>query len=166
MFVIYNQADLEKAAEQIAFDMFHFRLYASEYKRMGDAMCFQAILYALLLHFRLLVDFFYATPVKDDCCAEHFRVLPGFETAFPPSIHVAPSWKDEVRLNLHKRLAHFTATRWKERRPNMDYYAKHFDEITRLIEAFAKALPGNVGVIFAQKFNQFKNQYPNSAVSI
>src|ERR1700685_3733691 len=125
--VTFPESDLLHAGEHLAFDVFYFRLYADRYRTYRSDMQYkeshQAVLYALLLHFRLLLHFFYGKPQHDDCCAEHFRSLPGFEAGFPPEIHTVPPWEGEVRRHLNKRLAHFAATRWKTPRPDMDYYA-------------------------------------------
>jgi hypothetical protein len=136
--------ELPKALEHLAFDICHFRLYV-ERLRSGstqqDRASFQAMLYALLLHFRLLIDFFYGKPTQDDCCVCNFDPLDGFEQAFPASLRQEPKWKAEVSGHLNKRLAHFTASRWRETRPPMDYYAQHFGTILDLISRFEQALP-------------------------
>jgi hypothetical protein len=159
----FTELDLRTAARHLAFDMFHFRLYAKMYEDRSQTYThqayFQAVIYALLLHFRLLLHFFYGEPKHNDCCAEHFRVLPGFETAFPPSIHVRPKWEEEVRMHLNKRLAHFTDTRWNGMQPSMDYYAAHFGEITKLLDAFEMALPGDVKRDFEEKIQSWNKQY-------
>jgi hypothetical protein len=159
----FKETDLRLAVKHLAFDMFHFRLYAEGYpKYQGKTehnVCFQAMIYSLLLHFRVLLHFFYGTPGNDDCCVEHFRVLRGFEVAFPPSIHARPLWEEEVRIHLNKRLAHFTATRWTENAPPMNCYAARFDEVLHLIQRFETALPGEVGRHFAAEMNFWDGQY-------
>src|SRR5260370_25832012 len=113
--------------------MLHFRIYVHRYGQYMHSKehraCYQAMIYSLLLHFRLLLHFFYGSPRGDDCCAKHFRILPGFEVAFPPSIHERPIWEEDLRKHLNKRLAHFTATRWTENQPPMNYYAARFTEV-------------------------------------
>src|SRR2546422_1698283 len=159
----FTETDLRLAVYHLAFDMFHFRLYAESYPKYQwkteHKVCFQAMIYSLLLHFRVLLHFFYGTPWNDDCCAEHFRVLPGFEVAFPPSMHARPLWEEEVRIHLSKRLAHFTATRWTENQPSMNYFAARFDEVLHLIQRFETALPGDVGQYFAARMNFWDGQY-------
>jgi hypothetical protein len=159
----FTETDLRLAVNHLAFDMFHFRLYAARYpKYQGNAehhACYQAIVYSLLLHFRVLLHFFYGTPKNDDCCAEHFRILPSFEAAFPPSIHARPPWEEELRIHLNKRLAHFTATRWTENPPTLNDYAARFKEIVDLIQRFEAALPGEVGLYFAAKMKFWDQQY-------
>jgi hypothetical protein len=159
----FTETDLRLAVNHLAFDMFHFRLYADRYlkyeRNAEHRSCYQAMIYSLLLHFRVLLHFFYGNPRKDDCCAEHFRMLPGFEAAFPPSIHARPSWEEEVRIHLNKRLAHFSATRWSENPPPMNYYAARFREALDLIQRFEAALPGEVGRHFTAKMNFWARQY-------
>ena len=159
----FTQTDLRLAVNHLAFDMFYFRLYAERYPQYQsngeDRACYQTMIYALLLHFRVLLHFFYGTPKNDDCCAEHFRILPGFEAAFPRSIHAKPLWEEELRIHLNKRLAHFTATRWTENAPSMNYYAARFNDVLVLIQRFAAALPGEVGQYFAARMNFWDEQY-------
>ena len=156
----FTETDLRLAVNHLAFDMFHFRFYSERYQKeaMHNA-CFQAMIYSLILHFRVLLHFFYGTPQNDDCCAEHFRILPGFEEAFPPSIHTRPLWEKEVRTHLNKRLAHFTATRWTVNPPAMDYYASRFAGMLDLIQRFEAALPGEVGRCFTARMGFWASQY-------
>jgi len=159
----FTETDLRLAVNHLAFDMFHFRLYAERYSKYESntehRACYQAMIYSLLLHFRVLLHFFYGTPRNDDCCAEHFRILSGFELAFPPSIHARPLWEEEVRVHLNKRLAHFTATRWTENQPPMNYYVARFKEVLHLIPRFEAALPGEVGQYFTAQMNFWDGQY-------
>lgn len=94
---------------QIAFESYHFRYFASlvrENRSTQHGGAFnQAVLYALLIHFRILLQFFYGVALqKDDCWVGHFRMLPEFDTAFPKVIHATPPWEREVRINLNKLL--------------------------------------------------------------
>jgi hypothetical protein len=133
--------ELPDALTHLAFDIFYFRLYVKKLKVGGAQENFQAMIYSLLLHFRLLIDFFYGEPKQDDCCVCHFDLLDGFEQAFPLDLRAEPKWKREVSGHLNKRLAHFTASRWRDPRPVMDYYSKHFGTILDLLDRFEKALP-------------------------
>jgi hypothetical protein len=90
---------------------------------------------------------------------EDFRALPEFDVAFPKQMHAVPPWEGEVRKNLNKLLAHFTATRWRTTRPPMDDYSEHFPEIDRLIEAFEKALPDGVRQVLTNRFAFYDRQY-------
>jgi hypothetical protein len=163
--MVFDERDLRLAVNHLAFDMFHFRLYVQMYEDRthiySHRVHYQAVIYSLLLHFRVLLHFFYGTPRQDDCCAEHFRKLPGFEAAFPPSIHARPIWEQELAKHLHKRLAHFTATRWDKNQPPMNYYAAHFKEVLELVGAFEAALPGEIGHHFSAKMDFWKQQYRN-----
>jgi hypothetical protein len=112
-----HEIELRMAVNHLAFDMFHFRLYTEMYPRLyrhpQHRACYQAMVYSLLLRFRLLLHFFYGKPNRDDdCCVEHFRMLPGFDAAFPVELQTRPLWEPEMREHLNKRLAHFTSIRW------------------------------------------------------
>ncbi len=161
-----NEIELRMAVNHLAFDMFHFRLYAEMYPRLyGHAQhraCYQAMVYSLLLHFRLLLHFFYGKPNRDDdCCVEHFRMLPGFNAAFPVELQTRPLWEPEMREHLNKRLAHFTSIRWRENAPSLNYYAARFREVLVLIEKFQAALSGEVGMFFTNKMSFWEAQYRN-----
>ncbi len=155
--MVFKEPDLRIAAVHLAFDMFHFRQYAATHEQLQNdpnhRACYQAMIYSMLLHFRVLMHFFYVKPDRDDCCAEHFRVLPGFEAAFPPSIHVPPIWEEEVRTHLNKRLAHFTATRWKENQPPLNYYTARFPEVLELTRRFQASLPDEIRHHFSERMN-------------
>ena len=67
------ESELPIAVKHLAFDLFYFGLYRSLIKDfmfvLTNPAASQAITYALLLHFRVILDFFYTTqPIKDDCC--------------------------------------------------------------------------------------------------
>lgn len=160
----FDKDELNKATFHIAFDAYHFRYYW-RLLREGRSTQFgaafhQALVYSLLVHFRILLHFFYGASVRDDdCWVGHFRVLPEFDAAFPKDIHAKPSWETEVRQNLNKRLAHFTATRWRDARPPLDYYRKYFPEIDQLIDAFEKALPDAARQVLTSRFVAYDRQY-------
>jgi hypothetical protein len=146
---LFSTDELIKGAENIAFEIFHFRSFAvlknSRELRTICPAATQAIGYALLLHLRVLMEFFYCEPEQhDDCRVVHFRVLPSFMTAFPPDIHERTSHTDEVTRYLNKRLAHFTATRWEEHRPAWDYYDEYSPLIEKLATRFEGALQTDV----------------------
>jgi len=130
--MFFDRTELAIAAHHLAFDIHHFRFYARLHKEgrltaFGPAV-HQAFLYSLLLHFRILLDFFYKEPLQDDCCVGHFRALPEFEAAFPPAMYIPPVGARDVSVNLNKRLAHMTATRWREKQPHMAYYTDSLKE--------------------------------------
>ena len=114
----FTEADLNKAVTHFAFDVQHFRCYLDLHRntklRRTSPAAWQAVVYSLLLHLRLLLNFFYGRPREDDCCVRHFKVLPGFSVAFPSnSLSLTPVEARQVSFNLNKRLAHLTATRWE-----------------------------------------------------
>jgi hypothetical protein len=156
------ESELAIAVQHLAFDFFYFRLYSGLNRDFGfgisNPAASQAVTYALLLHFRVILDFFYtAQPKKDDCCVTHFLQLsPAFKANFPALAR--PTWLKEVRDNLHKRLAHMTATRWRERQPDMDYYRKYFGDIDDLTETFLKALPADLRTAFDSEWNRFERE--------
>jgi len=144
--MVFDVPELKKAVQELAFDVQHFRCYVQLYKkpklRQVCPAAYQAVIYSLLLHLRVLLDFFYGPPKKDDCWVRHFSVLPEFSAAFPSKIlSPAPHEARELSLTLHKRLAHLTATRWEKPPRSMDYYEQYFDGINTLIDQFTAALP-------------------------
>jgi hypothetical protein len=157
-FMAFSEAELAEAIEQIAFDFFHFRFY---WRHLHDNKCskaaHQALLYALLLHFRLLWDFFYGTPQHDDCVAGDFRVFPKFQNAFPSQVK-APDGGKDLAVNLNKRLAHFTATRWGQTgKPPMKYYEDFFPDIDALITKFQNALPEELQESLVKTMRKWEN---------
>jgi hypothetical protein len=144
---LFGPDELTKAAEHLAFEILHFRSYTvlknNQELRAICPTASQAIGYALLLHLRVLIEFFYCEPEQDDCHVAHFRALPGFTAAFPPDIHERTEHTDEVAKHLNKLLAHFTATRWEEHRPRWDYYDEYCPLIEKLATRFEAALQGD-----------------------
>ncbi len=161
----FTEADLKKAVTHLAFDVQHFRCYLdlhrnTKLQRTSPAAC-QAVRYSLLLHLRLLLNFFYGRPREDDCCIRHFKMLPGFSAAFPSnSLFPTPDEARQVSINLNKRLAHLTATRWEVPAPSMAYYQKYFDGVDRLIDAFEDALPDDVRTLFVKRLQVWQKSHP------
>jgi hypothetical protein len=155
--LIFNKAELEKAVKELAFDVQHYRCYARLYREGDLRKCSptveHAVRYSLLLHFRLLLDFFYAQPEDDDCCVDHFRVLPEFAATF--RLTTKPRSLEAVRTTLHKRLARLSATRWTHDAPPFRYYASHLDRIDKLIVKFENALPDDVKHIFTEHIRRW-----------
>jgi hypothetical protein len=89
-------------------------------------------------------------------------VLPGFDAAFPPAIHTPPVGARNASVNLNKRLAHLTATRWREKQPSMDYYTQYFEGIETLIAAFQIALPDDVRQSLDGRLHEFESLYKGS----
>jgi hypothetical protein len=88
----YSHDEQVKAAKHIAFEIHHFRCY-SELKNSGElrTLCpaaSQAVGYALLMHLRVLIDFFFSAAEQDDFHVDQFRSQPGFDAAFPPSLRM------------------------------------------------------------------------------
>jgi hypothetical protein len=116
------------------------------------------MLYALLLHFRVLLDFFYRPPRLDDCSVRHFRVLPEFADAYPEQNERAPDGALSVSDHLNKRLAHITAERWRSAPPGMEYYEAYFPGIDRLITAFEEALPNDLRDVLVNEKRQIEHR--------
>ena len=142
--VSFTQEELKQAVEHLAFDIHYFRVYDRLLKesRPIPNPFFQAMLYSVLLHFRVLVDFFYKEPQQDDCTVVHFNILPAFAESFPKLARPKELWR--VSQDLSKRLVHFTATRWRLSAPDMNHYRRHFDPVSDLIHKFQAALPPDV----------------------
>ncbi len=160
--------ELIQAAEQIAFEIQHFRCY-SALKSNNDlsALCpaaSQAVGYALLLHLRILIEFFFSEPEQDDCHVVHFRVIVGFTDAFPSAIHERTTRTDEVVKYLNKLLAHFSATRWEEHRPAWDYYDEYSPTIEALSARFEQALPGEFKSAYEKGYRKWIGHSPTVAV--
>jgi hypothetical protein len=155
----FTPDELAKAAEHIAFEIRHFRCYAElkDDHRLSEICpaATQAVGYALLMHLRVLIEFFFCEPEQDDCHVVHFRELPGFTKGFPPSIHEQTSRTDEVARHLNKLMAHFTATRWEKRRPPWDYYDEYAPAIRDLASRFESALTGNVRAAYYKGYKKW-----------
>jgi hypothetical protein len=139
---------LRDSLQDLAFEFHHFqayrRLLQESSQHAHGALCpavQQAVTYALLLHFRLLIDFFYKPAGQDDLAAAHFSASPGFKADFLETLTAKPEWVVDVKKNLNKRLVHVTETRQEDERPRMKYYSIHFPEIDALIGGFIDALP-------------------------
>jgi len=158
---LFSPDELDKAAPHIAFEILHFRCYAKlksdqHLHRLCSAAT-QAVGYCLLLHLRLLIDFFFCAPTHDDCHVVHFRMLPGFMDAFPPELHPMTEGTKKVSASLNKLLAHFTATRWEEHRPAWDYYEEYVPVIHRLTERFEAALPSTTKAAYDDGYRQWRH---------
>jgi hypothetical protein len=140
-----TEDDLNKAIPHLAFEFYHFRLYARLIQLDIDGRSpiahtglKQAVGYEFLMHLRALVDFFYSIKGRDDdLLATDFRVFPEFLA----SANTPPEWFADVKQQLNKRLAHITSPRWREAQPDMHYYHQHVSEIDCVIAAFHAALP-------------------------
>ena len=164
--MVFAKDELKQAAGEIAFDMYHFLLYVKLHRDRKLWICSpitnQAITYSLLLHFRILLDFFHKEPTQDDCCVSHFRELKEFAAAFTPDMHVAPTGARDVSGNLNKRLAHFTATRWREPQKDMAYYERYFAGIETLIAAFQESLPDDIREVFTESVGKWEKMHPGT----
>jgi len=145
--VNFDEEALKKAAKHIAFETQHFRCYSEIRKRFPNASrdhpaASQGIGYALLLHTRVLLDFFFNPPSSDDCCVAHFNRLDGFEAKFPQHIHAPTQHTLDVSRALNKFLAHFSAMRWSptDGPRAWNFYDEFAPTIEDLIVRFESAL--------------------------
>ena len=126
-----RREELPQIVEALAFEAYHFRCYLRMYRERRFS---QATNYTLLLHLRVLIDFFYGPPLRDDCWVGHFRdFVPDFAARFEDCVAKSTCLnREEVKAvgkHLDKRLAHLTATRWRQPQPAMGYYEKYLDNI-------------------------------------
>lgn len=149
-------ADQKKAVTDLAFEVYHFRCYSRLYRDGHLApVVRQAVIYSLLLHVRVLLGFFSGPPVEDDCW------MGDFVTDTAARKKLTPSSKAKALVpELNKRLAHFTRTRWEKTAFVMDFYAKYFDEIEKLINDFQAALPTEVQKVFTNRLDSFAKSEP------
>ena len=155
--------ELKEAVKHLAFDMQHFRCYSKLYSdvhlQQFSAAASQAVRYALLLHLRLLIDFFYGEAKQDDCHVDHFNVLDGFEAAFPGNIHHRSAGITKINSDLNKFLAHMTAARWENNRPPMNEYEKFILTIDRLIKRFEDALPEDLRQLYSGHYRMWERSH-------
>jgi hypothetical protein len=104
---------------------------------------YQAAVYALLIHLRLIVDFFFEKPKHDDVSVLHFREMEDFDHGSDLAKVAPPNGIKELREHLNKRLAHLTATRWREQAPRIEYYAGFFESVESHLDAFENTLPAD-----------------------
>lgn len=90
----------------------------------------------------------------------HFRVLPGFEDAFPATIHKRTKHIDEVAGALNKLLAHFTSTRWEEPTKAWDFYREYEPVIHMLADKVEKALPETVKHAYDAGYRKWSHHAP------
>jgi hypothetical protein len=162
----FDQKELTRAATDIAFEMASFRFYSRVYNACTGIRpptltraTYQAMNYALLVHLRVLLGFFHGQPTNDDCCVEHFTTLAGFANSFSPQVDLSAEQRKELRQNLNRRLAHFSATRWEKAQPAMGYYAKSFKHFEAHVAAFENALPAPIRAAFAQATQRWDGSY-------
>jgi hypothetical protein len=162
---VFEGNELKDAVRHIAFETQHFRSY-SKVRRdnpelsLSHPTASQAMGYALLLHLRVLIDFFYKPPADDDCHAASFRTVAGFEYQFPASIHTQTPHSIEVSNALNKLLAHFTATRWEKDRPPWKFYDEFAPAVEELIARFESALPDDLRSVYLEKYRFWEQAHP------
>jgi len=154
--------DLPKAIPHLAFEFFHFSFYSRHLKDRCSTAVRQAVGYTLLLHFRVLWDFFYEEPRSDDCGVGHFRkFLPEFAAAFPAE-NGKPAGARGLSKNLNKCLVHMSAERWRKPRPWMDFYIGYFAGIETRIAQFREALPAELQKSLIKEMAIFESRYQDA----
>ena len=153
--------DFKKAmTDCLAFEFYHFEFYSRmlrDHRLRLPGSVVQAYQYALLLHFRLLLEFLY----KDARSEDDLRVVdfePLFPKASPEPWRPRPHWFKDMWDNLNMLLAHASRHRWKPPRPDWNNYAQHFPEVQSHIDAFLQALPKELGSALAGRWNEFQRR--------
>ena len=138
---------------ELAFEVYQFRncqrlgQIVGPYGREASPPLSQVVNYTLLLHFRILLEFLYSKPKKDDIRAGYFKIVAGVDRQRLTEIPESPKWnlvkRNDLTLqeHLNKRLARLTPSRIKSVRPDMDYYRDHFAELDATLESLIKILP-------------------------
>ena len=141
----FSRDELIKAAGELAFETQHFRCYGTlkddAKLRAFSAAASQAVGYSLLIHLRVLMDFFFAVSKDDDCHIEHFKTLPEFAAAFPDSLHVRTTKTKAAMILLNKRMAHMTATRWEKPAQAWGYYDEYDPRFSTSSQSLRRRCP-------------------------
>lgn len=167
----FSEEKLKEAANRAAFEMYYFRYYAHLYRedpqqkdltKAFGAVVRGAVENSLLLHLRILLEFFYTDPGPpkrdhNDCWVGHFIELDAFRAGFPKPPDKSP-WYAELKRTLDKWLVHFTASRWEDVHREMDYYAQYFGAINSLIDKFEVALPQELKRAFTKRIQEFERR--------
>ncbi len=162
--------DFEEATSQIAYEMYHFRCLAQIYREgnRGRGLWWQLVSQSLLLHLRILIEFFYwDTRNARDISIRHFIERDDFpcplELHSPPLtitlVSSTPNRPEEMSLRqvkeaLDQRLIHFGKGRSTGYHPGHEDYALCFDDLERRIRAFRTALPKDLKSVFDFKLSQ------------
>jgi hypothetical protein len=177
-----NDHDFEEATVRIAYEMYHFRCLARIYRdgNSGRGLWWQLVSQSLLLHLRILIEFFY-WDCRDsrDVTIRHFVERDDF--SFPSELYSAPlkirpvcdipGRLDEMSVTqvkeaLDQRLVHFGKGRWNGYHPGHDDYERCFDELECRIVAFRTALPDHLKRAFDLRLSQFEEREKNVSVPI
>jgi hypothetical protein len=140
--------------KHISFEINRFRLASSawgrpQYGSLADAMMRESC----LIHFRLLLDFFYPriepekSPFQDVFVTDY---LPD-KTQLPQELQdllVKPSWLQGYRDELDWRLAHMTMKRIRFDQSPAWRPEKQFNHLERLISGFLLALPDHMQALY------------------
>jgi len=153
--------DLPQATEHLAFEVVYFRLLSDEQfvKTIPNYGIVQAVGYAQLIHFRVLLAFFYPGKTYDDDCTvnDFMRLLDEFDKRFPIAMRTNPAWTKAMKTALNKRLAHFSSARWLDHpTPDWSMYRGPMKELDAVIHAFHIALPDSLRQIFERRIRHWE----------
>jgi hypothetical protein len=170
--MLLSEHDFEEATRRIAYEMYHFRSLVQIYRdrRIGVGLWRQLASQSLLLHLRILIEFFYWANVKlQDVTIRDFLERTDF--TFPFELYsCAPlvikpvsrtaNRPDSMSLKLVKealdqRLVHFGRGRWTGYHPGLEDYALCFDDLEHRIIAFRAALPDHLKDAFDGRVSEF-----------
>ncbi|MFN7994297.1 MAG: hypothetical protein U0Q18_11870 [Bryobacteraceae bacterium] len=160
------EVNLKDAIEHLAFEVHQYRSFSRLVETRvvftWEPLASQAVLTAILLHLRLLLDFFYATPRQDDVCWRHFTAVPHFQQHFPAELLDGDRPEVETfRKKLHKRLVHFTATRWTDNQQQfMNSYMRMFPLLDKALLAFETSLPPDLEKAYEHALEIWQQKQP------
>lgn len=147
-----NEEDLEAAASHLAYEAARLFDAAKLYPCVCESGLEQLrllVFEALLLHLRILLDFFFpVNPRETDVIVGDF--LPNM----PAVMQSSPEWLGAYRWRLNKLLAHLTYNRVGSVRSNQMEWSdlpKHLNDMKVFWSVFLDALPEHQRVWFNQK---------------
>lgn len=156
-----GDSDLRPTLDNLAFEFYHLRLYRQLLRRGIENQAYrQATLYALLVHARIIRDFFYAAPKFEDVAFDHFscHFKEGVETERALDASHAKQMKDQ----LDKRLAHLTSARWRNGPPpSFDLYEFALDGLEADMRMFENALSPELKHVLDAAMAQRDELYAN-----
>jgi hypothetical protein len=160
----FQEKQLIQALRNLAFETWHFRCL-SQVRREKQMPSWntmrQAVGYALLVHIRVIISFFYGrATLPRDCHAYHFSRLEGFDAKFPAALCERTENIERLIEALNQFLAHFSSARWEMDRKPWTFYESFEPTIDGLITRFEAALPDHVYLEYVQKYKQWQKDNP------
>jgi hypothetical protein len=122
------------------------------------ATSMQALGYALLIHIRVLGDFFFSRHTSfDDCHVCHFKECLSPEMCPTP---IRTQKIVDLGTALNKFLVHFTSTRWEQQRRSWNFYDEFTPVLEDLIVRFESALPQDIRQHYERGYQEWKRKSP------